>query len=173
MMHLKSFTGFQSTVATLVLAATSLSCGSRKAEDIETQKNEAAQAEKDVLVIGGNNTAGDSVAVTGSCEVELKQSSEFDPENPQSQVVVVFKGRVEERCIAPGQSAQVYIYSAHKLSLPGATCGPNEGDFNLKCQGDIVRSDGVGNLEIRFDSKDNQEQLAKLRIKVKYEDSQK
>jgi hypothetical protein len=69
-------------------------------------------------------------------------------------------------------NAQVFIASAEKLSVPGATCGPNSGEFNIKCQGDIVRTDSVGNLEIRFNSKDNQEQLAKLRIKVKYIESQ-
>ena len=145
-----------------------LSCGSRKNEDSETEKKQDRESEKAPLVIGSNNSVADSVAVSGTCEVELKQSSEFDPSQPDAQVVVVFKGKLEERCVNSGLKSQMLIFSSSKLSIPGATCGPHAGEFNLQCQGDILRSDASGGLEIRFESNENQDQLSKLRIKVKY-----
>jgi hypothetical protein len=149
----------------------SVACGSRKDEDDATRKaKEGNSGNGASLIVAGNQpTNADSVAVGSSCEVELKQSSTFDPAQTQTQVLVAFRGKVAAECLSSGKEAEVLLFSKGKLTVPGATCTPENGsEFNIKCAGDIVKSDGSGSLEIAFDGKDNLEQLKTLRVKVRY-----
>jgi hypothetical protein len=157
--------------ALAVAGLLTVACGSRKDEDNATRKAQEGTAEKgaSLIVSGNQSTNADSVAVSSSCEVELKQSSTFDPKQTEAQVLVVFKGKVAADCQSSGKEAEVLLFSTGKLTVPGATCTPESGgEFNIKCAGDIVKSDGSGSLEIAFDGKDNLEQLKTLRVKVRY-----
>jgi hypothetical protein len=149
-----------------------LGCGSRKDEDEKTRLENSLNESKtssETLIIAGNTTNSDAVAMGKGCEVELKQSSEFDPSKANSQLVVVFRGKIDAACLNNKQP-EVKLYSKTKLSIPGATCGPSSGEFNIRCSGDIVRSNSLGQIEISFEARDNLEELRTLRVKVAYSD---
>lgn len=154
-----------------VAGVLAVGCGSRKDEDNSTRKAQEGNGQKGAsLVVAGKGTAADSVAVSSSCEVELKQSSTFDPAQTNTQVQVIFSGKVASKCVSSGKQAEVLLFSKGKLTIPRATCAPENGEFNIKCAGDIVKSDSSGALEISFDGRDNLEQLKSLRVKVRYAD---
>ena len=143
-------------------------CGSRRTEDEKTKKDqEASSRDGQSLVIVGQNKSEDAVPVGQGCEIELKQSSTFDPSQQGSQVKVVFRGRIESGCLE-GKRPEVLLAATTRLELPGVTCGPEAGDFNIRCSGDIVRVDSSGQLELSFDARDNLDQLKSLRVKVRY-----
>lgn len=162
--------GISAALALLVLAAPG--CGTRKNEDLETRKKqEALERDKDAppLVIAGQEPSLDAVAAAGSCSLELARSSVFQPgtETKEGSVTVVFQGQMEEHCIKG--APDVHFYSDGALTLPGATCRPQAGAFNLKCTGgNIVKHLGSGKVELRLDGSKPPAQLDSLRVKVVY-----
>lgn len=143
-------------------------CGSRRSEDQKIKKEQQASLrDGQSLVIAGQNKSEDAVPVGQGCEIELKQSSTFDPALQSSQVKVVFKGRIDPGCLE-GKRPEVLLAATTRLELPGVTCGPETGEFNIRCAGEIVRSEISGQLELSFDARDNLDQLRSLRVKVRY-----
>jgi hypothetical protein len=170
--HVEHHKDQRATLPLALLVLLCSACGSRKSEDIETRREqEAAERIKNEqpLVIAGENASLDAAAATGSCAVELARSSVFQPgaDSGDSQVVILFQGRLEERCIT--EAPEVHFYSEGALTLPSATCQPQDGDFNLKCTGgNIVKHAGGGKIELRLDGSKPQAQLETLRVKVVY-----
>lgn len=155
---------------TLVMLAAS-GCGTRKSEDLETHEKQAASQRDDAtpLVIAGKGLAQDAVAATDTCALELGRSSVFQPgtDTQEGTVTVVFHGQIKESCIKG--EPDVHFFSEGALALPGATCRPQTGSFNLKCTGgNIVTHLGAGKIELRLDGSDPVAQLDALRVKVVY-----
>lgn len=150
-------------------ALTLLACGSRRDEDEKTKQEQQGTlpADGQTLVIAGDTKSDDALPVGKGCETDLSQSSTFDPSSKDSPVRIVFQGRIEASCLK-GKTPEVLLAARSKLELPGATCGPASGDFNIRCAGNIVRADEAGRLSLSFDAKDNLEQLRALRVKVRY-----
>lgn len=150
-------------------------CGQRNEQDLEqispTSQNSDAVGETGGFVVSGKATENPSNGTSNNpaCVVDLEQDVVINPKGGTIRAIFSGKQEKQHECRKDFKSEVLYISSPTEFSIdPGYACKVSKGEFNVRCNGKLVRYTDAGLFQLTI-AGDGQFDSTKIRMRIVFE----